>query len=421
MHDTQTLPPPPPGNAVLITSPAEVMGDGNARKALWGAAIGRIMAGFDLMVLGFLLAPLTQGLDLTLAESASLATATLIGSVLGGIGFGMLADRRGRISLLPWTIVLFAVSSGLCALAQGYGDLFLYRTIAGFGLGGEYGIGMALVVASRPAAKRSTAALDIGRHIGLLLAAAAIPLLLPRLRWRWMFALGILPAMLAYTLRALFHEPEVFMPKVESTSPGAFLKTAGKQIAAARRLWGLALLCSVQYAGYYGALLWLPGYLTLELGFGLAQAALWTALAIGGMLCGTFVFGLFAKKAGGRPAVVCSMVGAAVTVSLYALLSDPVPLLAVGAAMGFFIQGMLSGQKFLTRTFFPEAAHTTAHNALLAVGAITGSFGPAIVGGVCAWVGFSAAFATLAALLLVGVITTVFLLPMPQAAPEDHP
>ena len=81
-------------------------------------------------------------------------TATLFGAVLGGFGFGRLSDRLGRVRVLVWTIVLFAVFTGLCALAQGYWDLLFYRTIAGIGLGGEFGIGMALVAEAWPAAKR---------------------------------------------------------------------------------------------------------------------------------------------------------------------------------------------------------------------------------------------------------------------------
>ena len=91
--------------------------------------------------------------DLTPAQGASLVTATLFGAVLGGFVFGMLSDRLGRVRVLTWTIVLFAVFTGLCALAQGYWDLLIYRTIAGLGLGGEFGIGMALVAEAWPAAE----------------------------------------------------------------------------------------------------------------------------------------------------------------------------------------------------------------------------------------------------------------------------
>src|SRR6516165_11772387 len=137
------------------SGPATV--DRDAIKALIGSALGYAMDGFDLLILGFMLKMISTDLSLTPAEGASLVTATLIGAVIGGIVFGMLSDRIGRVRVLTWTIVLFAVFTGLCALAQGYWDLLLYRTIAGIGLGGEFGIGMALVAEAWPASMRARA------------------------------------------------------------------------------------------------------------------------------------------------------------------------------------------------------------------------------------------------------------------------
>jgi MFS family permease len=87
--------------------------DSTARKALLGSAIGYAMDGFDFLILGFMLRTISGDLKLSPAQSASLVTATLIGAVLGGIGFGMLSDRLGRVRVLAWSIVLFAIFTGL--------------------------------------------------------------------------------------------------------------------------------------------------------------------------------------------------------------------------------------------------------------------------------------------------------------------
>jgi MFS family permease len=100
-----------------------------------GSAVGYAMDGFDLLILGFMLSAISKDLNLTPGQAGSLVTWTLIGAVFGGIVFGMLSDKYGRIRVLTWTIVLFAVFTGLCAFAQGYWDLLIYRTIAGIGLG----------------------------------------------------------------------------------------------------------------------------------------------------------------------------------------------------------------------------------------------------------------------------------------------
>ena len=144
-------------------------------KALAGSALGYAMDGFDLLILGFMLTAITVDLNLTQTQGASLVTGTLFGAVVGGVGFGMLSDRLGRVRVLTWTIVLFAVFTGLCALAQGYWDLLAYRTIAGIGLGGEFGIGMAMVAEAWPASKRARASsyVGIGWQVGVLAAALA--------------------------------------------------------------------------------------------------------------------------------------------------------------------------------------------------------------------------------------------------------
>lgn len=158
------------------------------------------MDGFDLLILGFMLRVISADLHLTPPQGASLVTATLIGAVIGGIGFGMLSDRIGRVRVLTYTIVLFAIFTGMCGLAQGYYDLLAYRFVAGIGLGGEFGIGMALVAEAWPASKRARASsyVGLGWQLGVLTAAIVTPILLPVITWRGMFFIGIVPALAAY-------------------------------------------------------------------------------------------------------------------------------------------------------------------------------------------------------------------------------
>src|SRR3984885_13330492 len=189
---------------------------GSAWKALAGSALGYAMDGFDLLILGFMLGSISADLALTPAQAASLVTATLIGAVIGGIFFGMVSDRIGRVRVLTWTIVVFAVFTGLCALAQGYYDLLLYRTLAGVGLGGEFGIGMALVAEAWPPSMRARASsyVGLGWQAGVLMAALLTPLLLPVIGWRGMFAVGLFPAVAAFFIRRGLQEPQLFVAKV---------------------------------------------------------------------------------------------------------------------------------------------------------------------------------------------------------------
>ncbi|WP_241749433.1 MFS transporter [Teichococcus aerophilus] len=384
-----------------------------ARKALWGSALGYAMDGFDLLILGFMLRAISADLQLTQAQAASLVTATLVGAVIGGVGFGMLSDRLGRVRVLTWTIVLFAVFTGLCALAQGYWDLLFYRTIAGIGLGGEFGIGMALVAEAWPASKRARASsyVGLGWQVGVLAAAVLTPLLLPSIGWRGMFAIGLLPAVAAYFIRKNLHEPDVFVERTTKAPKVSPLRLLVADGPTTRISIGMVILCSVQNFGYYGVMIWLPNYLSTRFGFGLTQSATWTAVTILGMAVGIFAFGHIADRVGRKPAFFGYMLGAAVMVVVYSRLTDPAALLIVGAIMGFFVNGMLGGYGALMSELYPTAARATAQNVLFNIGRAVGGLGPLVVGAVAVSLGFETAIALLALLYILDIIAMWLLIP----------
>jgi MFS family permease len=392
--------------------------DRNAWKALVGSALGYAMDGFDLLILGFMLRTIAADLHLSQAQSASLVTATLIGAVIGGIGFGMLSDRLGRVRVLTWTIVVFAVFTGLCAFAQGYWDLLIYRTIAGVGLGGEFGIGMALVAEAWPAAKRARASsyVGLGWQFGVLLAAIATPLLLPVIGWRGMFAVGIFPAIAAYFIRASLHEPEVFVEKSKDRPKESALHLLVKDGDTTKLSLGMVILCSVQNFGYYGVMIWLPNYLSTRFGFALTQSAMWTCVTLAGMAIGIFMFGHIADRIGRRPAFFTYMAGAAIMVMVYSRLTDPIQLLIVGAIMGFFVNGMLGGYGALISELFPTAARATAQNVLFNIGRGVGGFGPVVVGAIATAYSFETAIAGLAALYVLDILAMWLLIPERRGA-----
>lgn len=410
MTESQTLTAP--------ALPDEV--DSKAWKSLLGSAIGYAMDGFDLLVLGFLLRPISQDLHLAPPEAASLVTATLIGAVIGGIVFGMLSDRFGRVRVLTWTILVFAGFTGLCALAQGYWDLLAYRTIAGLGLGGEFGIGMAMVAEVWPASKRARVScyVGLGWQLGVLAAALITPLLLPTIGWRGMFAVGILPAVAAYFIRHTLDEPEIFVAKVQQQAQHkeSALRLLVKDTATAKISLGMVILCSVQNFAYYGVMIWLPNYLATRFGFALTQSAVWTSVTILGMALGIFLFGHIADRIGRRPAFFAYMLGAAIMVVVYSRLTDPGQLLIGGAVMGFFVNGMLGGYGALMSELYPTVARATAQNVLFNIGRAVGGFGPLVVGVLATAYGFQTAIALLAALYILDIIAMLLLIPERRGA-----
>src|SRR5438270_1432348 len=381
-----------------------------ARKALAASAVGYAMDGFDFLILGFMLSAISKDLGLGATAGASLATFTLIGAVIGGFVFGILADRYGRVRVLSLTILIFAGFTGLSAFAQGYWDLVVYRTIAGLGLGGEFGIGMALVAEAWPASQRARASsyVGLGWQAGVLAAALITPLLLPLIGWRGMFLIGLVPALASFVIRRSVGEPDLFVRKKATGFP---VKLLVKDAATTKISFGLFILCSVQNFGYYGLMIWMPNYLARQFGFSLTQSALWTAVTILGMGFGIWLFGELADRIGRRPIFIAYQIGAFAMVLVYSQLTNPTALLIGGAIMGLFVNGMLGGYGALMSELYPTNARATAQNVLFNLGRGVGGFGPVVIASLAGAYSFSAAIALLAIIYLIDIAATYFLFP----------
>ena len=400
----------PAGAGTAASHPAQT--SAYAWKALAGSTIGYAMDGFDLLILGFMLPAISAALALTPSQSGALVTWTLIGAVAGGIVFGALSDVYGRV--LTWTIVLFAVFTGLCAFAQGFSDLLVYRTIAGIGLGGEFGIGMALAAEAWPAHKRARVSsyVALGWQSGVLLAALLTPMLLPVIGWRGMFVLGMAPALVAWLVRKTLHEPVVFVRHVDTArpKPNAF-RLLVADARTTRTSLGIVILCAVQNFGYYGIMIWLPTYLGKTLGFSLTKSAVWTSVTILGMMAGIVAFGHLADRIGRKPTFLIFQAGAVAMVLTYAQLTDPVTMLWTGALMGMFVNGMIGGYGALISEAYPTAARATAQNVLFNIGRAIGGFGPVAIGSLASAYSFPVAIALLAGIYVLDMLATFFLIP----------
>lgn len=144
----------------------------------------------------------------------------LLGWAVGGLIFGALGDKYGRAKILTYAILMYSVSTGLSALSKGFGDFCLYRFITGLGVGGVFGLAVALVadtVVDRARAPAlgllqslstwgNVSAGFIGMGIGAFAARQLLPFDLKP--WQALFLVGALPAFLCVFVMRKLREPE---------------------------------------------------------------------------------------------------------------------------------------------------------------------------------------------------------------------
>ncbi len=390
-----------------------------ARKALLAATLGYAMDGFDLLILGFLLDPIAQDFGVSRVAASALVSWTLFGALIGGVIFGVMSDHFGRVRVLTWSILVFAGFTGLCALAQNYDQLLIYRTLAGLGLGGEFGLGMALVAESWPPAQRARACsyVGVGWQAGVLLAALVAPQLLPSIGWRGVFLVGVLPSLVAFAVRYHVDEPDIFLERAKPGNPLNSLKALFVDARTTKISLGMIVLCAVQNFGYYGLMIWLPAYLASRYGFSLTKSGLWTAVTVFGMTAGALMFGALCDRYGRRPAFLGFQLGAFLMVLIYARLADPVAVLIGGAVVGVFVNGMIGGYGALLSELYPTHARATAENVLFNIGRAIGGLGPVVIGLLAGRLSFEIALGFLASLYLIDMAVTLWVIPERRGQP----
>lgn len=406
-----------------LTTTDDSKARGYRRTALFAAAVGYGLDGFDLLILSFALSGIIASFGLSDVEAGSLSTITLLGAVVGGIVFGALADRHGRVRVLTWTVLIFAVFTGLSALAQGYWDLAAYRFIAGIGIGGEFGIGMALAAEAVRADQRARATswVGVGFQLGVFAAAVVSAPVIALWGWRALFVIGLVPAVFAFVIRRGVEEPETFVRAQErgekADGAGSTPISFGAKIAAlvkdgetVKITLALTILTSVQNFGYFGIITWLPNYLSAQMDLGVTKGSLWTAVTVVGMLAGILIFGQVADRLGRRPAFWIFQAGAIVTILAYSQFTDPTALLAGGFFMGAFANGMLGGHGALLAELYPTAIRATAQNVIFNIGRAVGGLAPVVIALLAGHLGFGFALALLPIIYLIQFLA-MFLIP----------
>jgi putative MFS transporter len=242
-------------------------------RAFISAFVGWVFDFYEIILLTFLIVPISRDLHLSPSHIAYVFSTQLLFLAIGGVTSGLLADRYGRRPILMWTIIIYTVGTLARAFTFNEVWLLLWTAFAALGIGGEYAVGQTLVSEVMPANRRGwwSGILYAGNYGGIVAASLVGGYLAPIIGWRWTFAVSALPILFALYVRASAPESDVWEMKKKNvkTNWRAFTR---------RSFLKPFFLCLVaamlQFFAYYGITAFLPTYLVKQ-GFSLGKAAWW--------------------------------------------------------------------------------------------------------------------------------------------------
>lgn len=357
------------------------------KKTVVASVTGLTLEGMDIMFISFAMSMIVAEFNIDLTTGGFISSITNIGMLLGGVIFGILADKFGRVKIFTYTIFLFAIGTALTAFATSIEQVYIFRFIAGLGAGGEYGIGMALVAEAWPKNKqgRASSYVSVGAQYGVILAALLSAIILPAFGWRALFLVGVIPVIFAFIVRKNLDEsPEWLKTQIENKKEQKKEESKLSQLFVTRKTAittvSLVIMATVQIAGYNGLMIWLPSMLQESQGLSVSSSALWTISTAVGMIIGMLTFGIFMDKFGAKRAYGLFLLASACSVFLYSFATGSVGVLIGGAVVGFFSNGMFAGYGALISNFYPAQIRSTATNTIFNFGRAVGGLSPILVG-----------------------------------------
>jgi MFS family permease len=383
----------------------------DARRALVAASFGWMLDSFDVMLYAMVLAALMSDMGMAKATAGLLGSLTLIASAVGGLIFGVVADRFGRRKALMASILIYSVFTAACGFATGVAMLAVFRIFLGLGMGGEWASGASLVAETWPAEHRGKALgiVQSSWAVGYAAAAAVAALVLPVWGWRGVFFVGVIPAFFTLWIQKRVREPEIW----KAVRLGAPSVRAGfSEIFGSKRL-RLTLFVTAMNActmfAWWGFNLWLPAYLSMpsgQGGVGLSPRSM-SGLVIfmqAGMWLGYITFGFISDRLGRKRSYVGFLIAAAIFMLLYSRTHSPLVLLVLGPFVAFFGTGYFTGFGALTAEIYPTAVRATAQGITYNTGRIVSAAAPFVVGSLAQTKGFGFSFLLISAAFLMAAL-----------------
>jgi SHS family lactate transporter-like MFS transporter len=311
------------------------------RKTLFAGVGSWTLDAFDYFVLVFVLTAMSKDFGITIVTATLAITFTLVMRPIGALIFGPLAEKFGRKPVLVVNIAIFALIELATALAPNFETFFILRVVYGIAMGGIWGVASALTMESIPKQSRGVVSglFQAGYPLGYLIASIIFGLLMPVVGWRGMFAIGVVPILLAVFIFFWVDESPVWL--AARGRPGERRKPAFWP--AVRAQWPLLIFAIVLMAAFnyfsHGTQDLYPTFLIKQQGFSTGTVSIIAisyniAAIIGGLLAGTL-----SERFGRKRIIIIFAALALPVIPLWAFASGSIAL-GIGAfLMQFMVQG----------------------------------------------------------------------------------
>jgi len=386
--------------------------------------LGGMCDGLDSILFSLTLQPaissLTGSGDPALVSriGAQVQATFLVGWMAGGLVFGLVADRFGRVKAMIASIFLYAAMTGLCGLARTPVQLGVFRCLTGLGVGGELVVVVTMVAETWPERARVQALglLASSFQAGYLAAALVFRAVAPY-GWRWVFAAGAAPALLTFVVRFGVQEPERWRAAdarraasaaATGAPPGARLADLFGPALRARTI-SAALLSSAALVGFWVCTTWVPTWIQgLVGGPAIAEKSRATIVFSLGAILATTLAGTIADRLGRRPALALGLCASTATIAtMFLLVRSAGPGLFVAYGAVGFATGLVVATLYIyLPELFPTRLRATGKGFAFNVGRLLTAGGVVASGALIAALhgSFALAGAALSAVWLLGLL-----------------
>jgi len=309
------------------------------RNTFIACFLGWSLDAFDFFILIFCVSAIATEFHAKVSAIAQAVFLTLAMRPIGAFLFGVMADRFGRRPTLMLDIIAFSVFELASALAPSLKIFLVMRACFGVAMGGEWGVGAALVFETLPAKGRGffSGFLQEGYVVGYLLAALAYGAIFPIVGWRGMFVIGALPAFLIIYIRSKVEESPAWLSGHGSNRAQRHL---GKDIVSYLGSFVFLVVLMFAFNSFsHGTQDLYPTFLQVNHGLSPRTVGGVAVIYNIGALLGGILFGTWSERIGRRKTIILASLLALPIIPLWAF-SRTVPMLAFGGfAMQFMVQG----------------------------------------------------------------------------------